>query len=77
MDIQIVSEERKGLFKEISKVCDDNDLEVAGLNLDRSEPGVINALLTVELNELHQMQRLQMGLRKLEGVIKVYRPKSN
>ncbi len=77
VDVQIISEERKGLFKEISKVCDDNDLEVAGLNLDHSEPGVINAMLTVELSELHQMQRLQTGLRQLEGVTKVYRPRSN
>ena len=77
VDVQIVSEERKGLFKDISKVCDDNDLEVAGLNLDRSEPGMINASLTVELSELHQMQRLQTGLRQLEGVVKVYRPRSN
>ena len=77
VDVQIVSEERKGLFKDISKVCDDNDLEVAGLNLDHSEPGVINAMLTVELSELHQIQRLQTGLRQLEGVTKVYRPRSN
>lgn len=77
VDVQIVSEERKGLFKDISKVCDDNDLEVVGLNLDQSEPGVINAMLTVELSELHQIQRLQTGLRQLEGVTKVYRPRSN
>ena len=77
VDVQIVSETRKGLFKEISKVCDDNELEVVGLNLDQSEPGITNALLTVELSELHQMQRLQTGLRQLEGVTKVYRPRSN
>ncbi len=77
VDVQIISETRKGLFKDISKVCDDNDLEVVGLNLDQSEPGITNALLTVELNELHQIQRLQTGLRQLEGVTKVYRPRSN
>ena len=77
VDVQIVSETRKGLFKEISKVCDDNELEVVGLNLDQSEPGITNALLTVELSELHQIQRLQTGLRQLDGVTKVYRPRSN
>ena len=75
--VQTVSETRKGLFKEISKVCDDNELEVVGLNLDQSEPGITNALLTVELSELHQIQRLQTGLRQLDGVTKVYRPRSN
>ena len=73
-DIQVVSEERKGLFKEISKVCDDNDIEVVGLNLTPGEPGTTNTLLTVEITDMHQIQRLLTGLRQVEGVTKVYRP---
>ena len=73
-DIQVVSTERKGLFKELSKVCDDNDLEVVGLNLTPGEPGTTNTLLTVEITDMHQIQRLLTGLRQVEGVIKVYRP---
>ena len=74
-DIQVVSEERKGLFKDISKVCDDYDLEVVGLNLTPGEPGTTNTLLTVEITDMHQIQRLLTGLRQVEGVIKVYRPR--
>ncbi len=74
-DIQIVSEERKGLFKDISKVCDDFELEVVGLNLTPGEPGTINTLLTVEITDMHQIQRLLTGLRQVEGVIKVFRPR--
>ena len=74
-DIQVVSEERKGLFKEISKVCDDNDIEVVGLNLTPGEPGTTNTLLTVEITDMHQIQRLLTALRQVEGVIKVFRPR--
>ena len=74
-DIQVVSEERKGLFKDISKVCDDYELEVVGLNLTPGEPGTTNTLLTVEITDMHQIQRLLTGLRQVEGVIKVYRPR--
>ena len=74
-DIQVVSEERKGLFKDISKVCDDFDLEVVGLNLTPGEPGTTNTLLTVEITDMHQIQRLLTGLRQVEGVIKVFRPR--
>jgi len=74
-DIQVVSEERKGLFKDISKVCDDFELEVVGLNLTPGEPGTTNTLLTVEITDMHQIQRLLTGLRQVEGVIKVYRPR--
>ena len=73
-DIQVVSEERKGLFKDLSKVCDDNDIEVVGLNLTPGEPGTTNTLLTVEITDMHQIQRLLTGLRQVEGVTRVYRP---
>ena len=75
VDIQVISEERKGMFKSISKVCDDYDIEVVGLNLTDGEPGTTNTLLKVEISDMHQIQRLLTGLRQLEGVIKVFRPR--
>ena len=75
VDIQVVSEERKGIFKDISKVCDDYDIEVTGLNLTPGEPGTTNTLITVEITDMHQMQRLLTALRQVQGVIRVYRPR--
>lgn len=75
VDIQVISEERRGMFKDISKVCDDYDIEVVGLNLTDGEPGTTNTLLKVEISDMHQIQRLLTGLRQLEGVIKVFRPR--
>ena len=75
VDLQVVSEERKGIFKDISKVCDDYDIEVVGLNLTPGEPGTTNTLITVEITDMHQMQRLLTALRQVEGVIRVYRPR--
>ena len=74
-DIQVMSEERKGIFKDISKVCDDHDIEVVGLNLTPGEPGTTNTMLTIEITDMHQMQRLLVSLRQIEGVIKVFRPR--
>ena len=75
VDLQVVSEERKGIFKDISKVCDDYDIEVVGLNLTPGEPGTANTLITIEITDMHQMQRLLTALRQVEGVIRVYRPR--
>ena len=75
VDIQVVSEERKGMFKDISKVCDDYDIEVVGLNLTDGEPGTTNTLLKVEISDMHQIQRLLTGLRQVEGTIRVFRPR--
>ena len=75
VDVQVISEARKGIFKDISKVCDDNEIEVVGLNLTDGEPGTSNTLITVEISDMHQMQRLLTALRQIEGVIKVFRPR--
>lgn len=76
VDIQIVSEEqRKGLFKDISKICDDYDIEVVGLNLTDGEPETTNYIVSVEITDMHQINRLLTGLRQIEGVIKVFRPR--
>ena len=74
-DVHVLSEFRKGLFSEVSKVCDDSDVEIAGINMMDSEPGQQNIVLTVGISDMHQMQMLLMNLRTLEGVEKVYRAK--
>ena len=75
VDIQIISEERKGIFKDISMCCDDYDIEVVGLNLSQGENDTTSSLLTVEITDMHQIQRLLTALRQIDGVIKVFRPR--
>ncbi|HHW95248.1 MAG TPA: bifunctional (p)ppGpp synthetase/guanosine-3',5'-bis(diphosphate) 3'-pyrophosphohydrolase [Mogibacterium sp.] len=72
-DIHIHAEERKGLFKDVSKVCDDNDIEVVGLNLTHADPGFSNVVLTVEISDMHQMKKILLSLKQIEGVEKVFR----
>ncbi len=74
-DIHVVANARKGLFKDVSKLCDDNDVEIAGLNMIPSEPGQQQMLVTIGITDMHQMQILLINLRTLEGVEKVYRAK--
>ncbi|MBQ0040663.1 MAG: bifunctional (p)ppGpp synthetase/guanosine-3',5'-bis(diphosphate) 3'-pyrophosphohydrolase [Clostridiales bacterium] len=74
-DINVVAEERKGLFHDVSKVCDDTNVEIAGLNMIPSEPGEQQLVMTIGISDMHQMQILLMNLRTLDGVTKVYRAK--
>ncbi len=74
-DIQVCASERKGMFKDISKICDDSDIEIAGLNLVSSPEGESNTVLTVAISDMHQMQRLLLALRQINGVYKVFRVK--
>ena len=74
-DIQVCSVERKGIFRDISKVCDDSDIDIAGLNMVPADEGSTNTVLTVGITDMHQMQRLLQALRMIDGVEKVYRIK--
>ncbi len=72
-DIHVYAEERKGLFRDVSKVCDDNDIEVVGLNLTHADPGFSSVVITVAISDMNQMQKLLLSLKQVEGVDKVFR----
>ena len=74
-DIQVISEASKGLFSEVSKICDDNDVEIAGLNIVHNEEGEQHLEMNIGISDMHQMQKLLIALRQIESVRKVYRGK--
>ena len=74
-DVNVVAVARKGLFKDVSKLCDDYDVELAGLNMLPAEAGQQQMQMTIGITDMHQMQILLMNLRTLDGVEKVYRLK--
>lgn len=75
-DIHLNGRDRKGMFSEISKVCEDMDVKLAGVNMKPVEDGYVSVTITVSISGTHQMQRLLIALRNIEGIDKVYRAKS-
>ena len=75
-DINIAGRDRKGMFSDISKVCEDMDVKLAGVNMKPVADGNVFVTLTVAIAGTHQMQRLLISLRNIEGIDKVYRAKS-
>ena len=74
VDLQLSGVDRKGLFKDISKLCDDNDIDVAGLNMIPAEPGRTEIVINVGITGMNQMQKLLIALRQIEGIDRVFRP---
>ena len=74
VDLEVSAVERKGLFKDISKLCDDNDVDVAGLNMIPAEPGRTEIVINVGITGMNQMQKLLIALRQIEGIDRVFRP---
>jgi GTP pyrophosphokinase len=72
-DINILAEDRKGLFSDLSRVCEDMDVHIAGVNAKSAKDGVINITMTLSISNTGQIEKVLRSLRSVPGVADVYR----
>ncbi len=75
-DICITASERKGIFSDISRACEDMDVNISGVNAKSGKDGVVNITLTLSIASTQQMQRVLRTLRNVQSVTNVYRARS-
>ncbi|MDD3199506.1 MAG: bifunctional (p)ppGpp synthetase/guanosine-3',5'-bis(diphosphate) 3'-pyrophosphohydrolase [Eubacteriales bacterium] len=72
-DIHILAEDRKGLFSDLSRVCEDMDVHIAGVNAKSAKDGIINITMTLSISNTGQIEKILKALRGVQGVADVYR----
>ncbi|MGF6375573.1 guanosine-3',5'-bis(diphosphate) 3'-pyrophosphohydrolase [Clostridiales Family XIII bacterium PM5-7] len=75
-DICIISTDRKGIFSDISRACEDMDVHISGVNAKSGKDETINITLTLSISSTQQMQKVLRTLRNVQGVSNVYRARS-
>ena len=75
-DICIVTADRKRMFSDISKCCEDMDIHISGVNAKSGKDGAVHIILTLSLSSTQEMQKVLRTLRGVEGVTDVYRARS-
>ena len=75
-DICIVTADRKRMFSDISKCCEDMDIHISGVNAKSGKDGAVHIILTLSISSTQEMQKVLRTLRGVEGVTDVYRAKS-
>ncbi len=75
-DICIVGTDRKGMLSDISRVCEDMDIHLSGVNAKSGKDGSLTMTITLSISSTQEMQKVLRNLRNIEGVIHVYRAKS-
>ncbi|MDD5823643.1 MAG: bifunctional (p)ppGpp synthetase/guanosine-3',5'-bis(diphosphate) 3'-pyrophosphohydrolase [Firmicutes bacterium] len=75
VDLCLEGTDRKGLFSDVSKACDDNDVSLAGVNMTPVSGGDVNFIITVSISDMHQLQRVMIALRQIPNIDSVYRAK--
>ncbi len=72
-EIQIKSTDRTGILTEITQKMTDLDLTVVSLNARTSRGKIVLINITLEIKDLDQLGDLMKKIRKIDGVIDVYR----
>ncbi|HWQ79695.1 MAG TPA: bifunctional (p)ppGpp synthetase/guanosine-3',5'-bis(diphosphate) 3'-pyrophosphohydrolase [Anaerovoracaceae bacterium] len=72
-DINILAEDRKGLFSDLSRICEDMDVHIAGVNAKSARDGIVNITMTLSISNTGQIEKVLRSLRNVQGVADVYR----
>ncbi|MDR1028711.1 MAG: bifunctional (p)ppGpp synthetase/guanosine-3',5'-bis(diphosphate) 3'-pyrophosphohydrolase [Clostridiales Family XIII bacterium] len=75
-EIYIRSDDRKGLFSDISRRCVDMDVNISGVNLRTNSDSTVTILMTLSIANTNQMEKVLRMLRQIESVTEVYRARA-
>lgn len=75
-DICIMGNDRKGMLSDISRVCEDMEIHLSGVNAKSGKDGSLNMTITLSISSTQEMQKVLRTLRNIAGVTHVYRAKS-
>jgi GTP diphosphokinase / guanosine-3',5'-bis(diphosphate) 3'-diphosphatase len=71
--ITVYCEDRAGLLKEMTAVISEDDTNIRGVEVKRAENGEAIVEFVVEAEDLHHLNRMVLGLRRVPGVRAVQR----
>ncbi len=75
-DICLIGNDRKGVLSDISRVCEDLDIHLSGVNAKTGKDGSLTMTITLSISSTQEMQKVLRILRNIEGIQHVYRAKS-
>jgi GTP pyrophosphokinase len=68
--------DRKGMISDISRVCEDMDIHLSGVNAKTGKDGNMSMLITLSISSTQEMEKVLRNLKNIEGISDVYRAKS-
>lgn len=72
-EIQVRASDRKGLLSEVTRVISDAKIAVSALNARTSKDRIAILNLTVEIDNIEQLDRVMQKFKNIQGVIDVHR----
>ena len=74
--ITITGTDRKGIISDISKICENMDIHLTGVNARAGQDGTMNMTIQLSISSTQEMDRVLRALKNIEGVSNVFRARS-
>jgi len=74
-DVTLIAKDQKGLLSNISKVCEDMDVHIAGLNARAEKDESVKINITLAIQDKTQMEKICRSLKNVPGILEAYRSK--
>lgn len=75
-EINLVAKDQKGMLPSISKVCEDMDVSILGLNARADKNENININLILSIKDKSQIEKMCRSFKSIQGILEAYRAKT-
>ncbi len=75
-EISLVAKDQKGMLSSISKVCEDMDVSILGLNARADKHENINIHLTLSIKDKSQIEKMCRSFKSIPGIMEAYRTRT-
>ena len=75
-EITLTAKDQKGLFSNISKVCEDMDVNILGLNARADKNENVNITLTLSIKDRSQIEKMCRSFKSIPGILEAYRSRT-
>ncbi|MFA7502560.1 MAG: bifunctional (p)ppGpp synthetase/guanosine-3',5'-bis(diphosphate) 3'-pyrophosphohydrolase [Anaerovoracaceae bacterium] len=72
-EISLLAEDRKGLFADVSKVCEEMDINITGVNAKTDKDGITTMTLTISISNTAHIIKILNRFSQIRNVVDVYR----
>ena len=70
---QVFCDDRTGMLKELTAVISDDNTNIRGVDIRKAENGEAIVEFVVEAEDMHHLNRMVLGIRRVPGVRAVQR----
>lgn len=72
-EISIIAKDQKGMLSNISKICEDMDVRIIGLNANATKDETIRINLVLSIRDRGQIEKLCRSFKSVQGILEAYR----